>query len=207
MKIYTYSLGELQANCYLLEQEGKGMLIDPGDDASFILEELLRKNIQLVGIYLTHGHFDHAMAAGEIQMSFQVPLYIHKEDQFLIERIEETAKHFLDHKPIIIKPTLIHYFTSGDFKTKNSNTNFKFQILSTPGHTPGSVCFYFPDEKSIFTGDTLFARAVGRTDFAYGDKQKLRESLKKILELPDETEVYPGHGESTYIMEEKKNML
>jgi len=200
MRTYTYSLGELQANCYLLENEGEGLLIDPGDDGSFLLEELQRKNIKLVGIYLTHGHFDHVMAVGEIQMSFNVPVNINRKDQFLIDRVEETAHHFLNHTPIVIKPQLIQYIKQGNIQI----SHFKFQVIQTPGHTPGSVCFYFADEKIIFTGDTLFEGAVGRTDFTYGDKQKLKESLQKLMQLPDETEVFPGHGETTYILAEKK---
>ncbi len=201
MKIHVFSLGELQTNCYLLEDEGKALVIDPGDDAPFILEELQRKNLELVGICLTHGHFDHAMAVGEIQMSFPVPLYMSREDMFLIYRLEKSAQHFLDHSPVVVKPLNIEYFTPGELHI----SNFAFTVIPTPGHTPGSVCLYFPGEKNIFTGDTLFSGAVGRTDFAYGDKKKLHKSLELLFKLPDETEVYPGHGEITYIMTEKES--
>lgn len=199
MRIYTYPLGELQTNCYLIENEGKGILIDPADDGSFLLEELQRKNIELEALLLTHGHFDHCMAAGEIQMSLNVPLYLHKKDQFLIDRLESTAEHFLGYKPIVLPPKKIEYISSGDLKI----INFKFQILSSPGHTPGGVSYYFPEEKVIFTGDTLFAGAIGRTDLSYSSKKDLWSSLKTILALPEETIVYAGHGESTYIGQEK----
>lgn len=199
MRIHTYPLGELQANCYLIENEGKGILIDPADDGSFLLEELQRKNIELEALLLTHGHFDHCMAAGEIQMSLNIPLYLHKKDQFLIDRLESTAEHFLGYKPIVLPPKKIEYISSGDLKI----INFKFQILSSPGHTPGGVSYYFPEEKVIFTGDTLFAGAIGRTDLSYSSKKDLWSSLKTILALPEETIVYAGHGESTYIGQEK----
>ncbi len=199
MKIHTYTLGELQANCYLIEEEGKALIIDPADDASFLLEEVQRKNLELVGLFATHGHFDHVMAVGEIQMSFDVPLYIHKKDKFLIDRLESTAEHFLGHKQIIIPPTNIHYISSDEFQILNS----KFQIFHTPGHTPGGVSFYSPGEQAIFTGDTLFAGAIGRTDLSYSNKTDLWSSLRVILALPEETVIYPGHGESTYIGEEK----
>lgn len=198
MRIYTYPLGELQANCYLIENEGMGIMIDPADDGSFLLEELQRKNIELKALFLTHGHFDHCMAVGEIQMSLDVPLYLHKKDQFLIDRLENTAEHFLGYKPIIIPPRNIGYICS-----KLKIKNLKLQILETPGHTPGGVCYYFPEEKAIFTGDTLFAGAIGRTDLSYSSKKDLWSSLKLLLALPEETTVYPGHGESTYIGEEK----
>lgn len=199
MKIHTYALGELQANCYFIEQDGEALLVDPADDASFLLEEIQRKNLELVGLYATHGHFDHIMAVGEIQMSFSIPLYIHKKDQFLIDRLESTAEHFLGHKTIIIPPRFIKYVSNGELK----NSNFKFQILYTPGHTPGGVCFYFPEENAIFTGDTLFAGAIGRTDLSYCSKKDLWNSLKTILSLPEETTIYPGHGESSYVAQEK----
>lgn len=222
MRIHTYPLGELQANCYLIENEGKGILIDPADDGSFLLEELQRKNIKLEALLLTHGHFDHCMAAGEIQMAYDnvethcnasLPLYMHKEDQFLIDQLESTAEHFLGYKPIILPPKLMRYLNFGEFQISplrpsesegsEGQANFKFQILSTPGHTPGGVCYYFPEEKVIFTGDTLFSGAIGRTDLSYSNKKDLWSSLKTILALPEETIVYAGHGESTYIGQEK----
>jgi glyoxylase-like metal-dependent hydrolase (beta-lactamase superfamily II) len=199
MRIYTYSLGELQANCYLLENEGEALIIDPADDASFLLEEVQRKNLKLVGLFGTHGHFDHTMAVGEIQMSFNVPFYIHKKDQFLIDRLESTAEHFLGHKPIIVPPKLVEYVQEGEFKL----ANFQFKIIAAPGHTPGGVCFYFPEDASIFTGDTLFAGAIGRTDLSYSSKKDLWSSLKTLLALPEEVTIYPGHGESSYIGQEK----
>jgi len=199
MRIHTFSLGELQANCYLLENEGNALLIDPADDASFLLEKIQRLNLELVGILATHGHFDHVMAVGEIQMSFNVPFYIHKKDAFLIDRLESTAEHFLGHKQIIIPPNKIEFILNDELKIKN----FKLKIISSPGHTPGGVCFYFPEETAIFTGDTLFAGAIGRTDLSYSNKKDLWNSLRTILALPEETTIYPGHGESSYIGQEK----
>ncbi|MFH0773469.1 MAG: MBL fold metallo-hydrolase [bacterium] len=199
MNIYTYPLGELQANCYFLMSEGKVLIIDPADEGSFLLEELQRKNLELVALLATHGHFDHCLAGGEIQMSFDVPFYIHKKDQFLIDRLENTAEHFLGHKPITVPPKLVKYLPVGEFQIQN----FKFQILPAPGHTPGGVCYYFPEEKIIFTGDTLFAGAIGRTDLSYSCKKDLWNSLKEIFTLPEETTIYPGHGDSSYIGQEK----
>ncbi|MCX6730822.1 MAG: MBL fold metallo-hydrolase [Candidatus Roizmanbacteria bacterium] len=199
MKINTYALGELQANCYLLEHEGEALIIDPADDASFLLEEVLRRNLKLVALLGTHGHFDHVMAVGEIQMSFNVPFYIHKKDQFLIDRLESTAEHFLGHKQIIIPPKFIEFAGSGDLQL----STFKCNILHTPGHTPGGLSFYFPEEKEVFTGDTLFAGAIGRTDLSYSSKKDLWNSLKLLLALPEETTINAGHGESSYIGQEK----
>src|SRR3990172_9252196 len=107
MKVLNFALGQMQANCYFLIEGEECLIIDPADEASFILEELQRRKLKLAGMLATHGHFDHMMAAGEIQKSINVPLYISKEDLFLIDRLEETAEHFLGYKPIIIKPTSI----------------------------------------------------------------------------------------------------
>ena len=199
MKTHTYALGELQANCYLLENEGKAIIIDPADDGSFLLEELQRKNLELVALFATHGHFDHIMAVGEIQMSFAVPFYLHNKDQFLIDRLESTAEHFLGHAALIIPPKLIKDLNPGQFEI----SNFKFKILASPGHTPGGVCFYFPEDQALYSGDTLFAGAIGRTDLSYSNKNDLWSSLKTILTLPEETTIYPGHGDSSYIGQEK----
>ena len=209
MKIHPFRLGELQANCYLLEQDGEALLIDPADDANFILEELQRRNLTLAGILATHGHFDHCMAAGEVQMSYDVganhdspiPFYISQKDQFLIDRLESTAEHFLGYKPVILKPKIINYLSPGQFQI----SNFKLHILFTPGHTPGSVCYYFPEEQAVFTGDTLFAGAVGRTDLSYSSKPDLKTSLARLFALPEETTVYPGHGEETTILQERSS--
>jgi len=198
MRIYPYSVGELQANCYLIQEDKNALLIDPGDAASFLLEEVQRQNLTLVGILATHGHFDHVMAVGEIQLGIPAPFYIHKKDQFLIDRLEDTAEHFLGHKPIVIHPQKTNFFISGEIII----SNFKFEVLPTPGHTPGSVCFYFPEDKIIFTGDTLFASAIGRTDLSYSSRGDMRTSLKSLAALPEEVTVYPGHGEETIIANE-----
>ena len=151
------------------------------------------------------------MAAGEIQISMvetsrrdvSTILYIHKNDLFLIKRLEETAKYFLGYNPHTIQPKDIKFLNQNLFQV----SRFTFQVLHTPGHTPGSCCFYFKDEKVIFTGDTLFKHGIGRYDFSYSRKEDLKKSLEKILKLPDDTIVYPGHGEKTIIGNEKEFAL
>ncbi|MCS6956804.1 MAG: MBL fold metallo-hydrolase [Patescibacteria group bacterium] len=200
MKILRYSLGQLQANCYFLIKENNCLIIDPADEANFILEELQRKKLKLLAMLATHGHFDHLMAVGEIQKSFNVPLYISFKDKFLIDRLEKTAEYFLGYQPMILPIKMIRNL---DIKNSLKIKNYKLKIINTPGHTPGSVCFYFSEEKIIFTGDTLFKGAIGRYDFSYSNKNDLRESLDQILSLPKETIIYSGHGEETIIFKEK----
>jgi len=200
MNIHTYTLGQMQSHCYLLEEDGKALLIDPGDTADFLLEDIQRKNLELVGILATHGHFDHVMAVGEIQASYpDLPLHIHEKDLFLLNRLSETAKHFLGYDPVVLPVTRTSVLKKG----KQTIGPFAFEVLETPGHTPGSASLYFPETQTLFSGDTLFNAGIGRYDFSYSDKNELRKSIEKLLDLPRETIVYSGHGEETSIDDEK----
>lgn len=198
MKTICFQLGDLQTNSYVLYQENDCIIIDPADDASFLLEEIQRRNLKLQGMLATHGHFDHVMAVGEIQTSINVPLYIHKKDDFLIKRLGATAKHFLGYEPVVIPPKNISFIKEGLLRI----ANYGLRIIETPGHTPGGLSYYFPEEQTVFTGDTLFAGSVGRTDLSYSSKNDLRKSLEKLYALPGETIVYPGHGEETLMSNE-----
>ena len=205
MEILRYPLGQLQANCYVLIRDKKCIVIDPADEAAFILEELQRRNLSLVGMIATHGHFDHVMAAGELQMAYKpkiVPFYINKKDTFLIQRLGETAKYFLGYEPQVIPPQKLSSLTPGAFKL----SSFSCEITDTPGHTPGSVSLYFRKENIVFTGDTLFSENIGRYDFSYSSKADLKKSVESLLKLPEETVVYSGHGEETTIGDELKNL-
>lgn len=199
MEILRYALGQMQANCYFIVNGSNCIIVDPADDASFILEEIQRKRLNLLGMFATHGHFDHLMAVGEIQTSFNIPFYIFKEDQFLIDRQGETAQHFLGYKVDTIKPLVVKYLNEGDI-LKNS---FGIKVIKVSGHTPGSCAFYIKKEKTILTGDTLFKQGVGRYDFSYCSKEDLKKSLRKIMEFPGETKILPGHGEESTVSQEK----
>jgi len=201
MQIVKYVLGELQTNCYLLIKDEECLIIDPSDNADFLLEEIQRRNLKLLAMLATHGHFDHVMAVGEIQLSFNVPLYLHQKDQFLIDRLEETAEHFLKYKPVIIKPINIHKIRNKELRIMNK----ELKIIETPGHTPGGICLYLKHENILFTGDTLFKNGVGRTDFSYSSQTDLEKSLKTIFRLPSKTIIYSGHGEESTIAVEKAN--
>lgn len=201
MKIERYILGELQTNCYLLiDEENNCLIVDPADDGSFILEAIQRKRLKPQAILVTHGHFDHLLAVGEVQKSVNIPLYISKKDLFLIEQIEERAAYFLGYRPVTLP---IKNIKTLNKKMSLKIKNWLLKIIKTPGHTPGSVCFYLEKEKILFSGDTLFKNAVGRYDFSYSSKDSLIKSLKKIISLPEEVIIYPGHGEKTTIKEAK----
>ena len=190
----------MHSNCYLLENDGKALLIDPGDSGDFLLEKILSLKLDLVGIVATHGHFDHIMAAGEIQLSYpRLPLFIHPSDIFLLKRAVETANHFLGYDPVVVPISLTKSLDIGTCLI----ANFTFNLIHTPGHTPGSCVLYFKEDKALFSGDTLFKSGIGRYDFSYSDKELLKYSLKTILKLPIDTEVYSGHGVGTSIEDER----
>jgi len=199
MRITTYPLGELQANTYLLTADSSCVIIDPADDAAFLLEEVSRRNLTIEAMIATHGHFDHVMAVGEIQLATGAPFYIREEDMFLVKRVGETARHFLGYEPVVIPPAKTSFLAEGD----SGIGGFPFTVIRTPGHTPGGVCLYLMDEECLFSGDTLFKNAVGRTDLSYSNKAELRDSITSLLRLPEETIIYPGHGEPTTILAEK----
>jgi len=195
MIIHTFRLGDLQTNTYILEKEGFAIIIDPADDATFITEELQRRRLTPLAIYGTHGHFDHMLAVGEMQMNFSIPYYLHTKDAFLIQRVDSTAQHFLGYRPVFLPPNNTQTPPIGD----QHIGPFSFRIIHTPGHTPGSLSFYFEDEQALFTGDTLFFESIGRSDHSYGNKKELSQSISLLLTLPVHTIVYPGHGELTSI--------
>ncbi|KXK09832.1 MAG: putative metallo-hydrolase [Microgenomates bacterium OLB23] len=201
MKVQTLVLGELRTNCYLLTQGSDCMLIDPADSADFILEKLQREGLNLRAIFATHGHFDHVLAVGELQLSVDAALYIDARDDFLIARLNKTAEHFLGYDPLAIAPSTVTHVPQADEDIIIES--FSFRLIHVPGHTPGSIALYFPREEFVFTGDTLFNNAVGRTDLSYSRKDDLKTSLQKLMKLPDETIVYPGHGSETTIQEER----
>lgn len=182
MNIETLVVGSMATNCYIVDD----IIIDPGDDAEYIISHLTQKPSMIVA---THGHFDHIMAAYAIQLAYNIPFYIHKDDIFLLANMQSSAQHFLGLKEIDPPPVA----------TPIKNNSF----IHTPGHTPGSICLKFGD--ALLVGDTVFAGgAVGRTDFSYSDKEQLHQSIERILKLSGGTRILPGHGQATTVQTEKK---
>lgn len=205
MKVITFILGELQTNCYLIinQNTNQCLIIDPADEANFISEQILKQKLKPTAIIATHGHFDHILAANELQMAFAIPFYIHKKDLFLVKNLQKSASFWTKRKIFEKSPEKISFLQT---RIRNFKDFGKLRIIHTPGHTPGSVCLYFPEEKTLFTGDTLFANGVGRTDFTYSSEKDLLASLKKLAKLPGETKIYPGHGESSNLKEALVNL-
>ena len=210
IKFEVLVLGQLETNCYIVwdEETKDGLVIDPADDGVGISEEIINKGIKLVGVVMTHGHFDHSLAALDLKLMYNVPVYISSKDKFLLDRQDETAKHFL--KMDVKTPNILNIDKDLEEISEINFGKSKLEVIKTPGHTPGSVCLYYKPtlpslEKGglLFSGDTLFKDLRGRTDFKYGSTKKIFESLRKLMELPEETDVFSGHGESTNIGREK----
>jgi len=179
------------------------IIIDPGDDADYIINQINDLNKKPSMVVATHGHFDHLLAATEVMLAYNIPLLLHKADKFLLKRLQSSAKHFLgvetDPPPVVDR-----YLTEGE---KIKIGKYTLEIISTPGHTPGGIALYCKEAKILFVGDTVFDNGgVGRTDFIYADNKELIKSIRKLMKLPDETVVYPGHGDKTTIEEIKSNL-
>ena len=176
-------VGPYQANCYILgsKETKKGLVIDPGDEAYRIVKEVSRIGLKILNILITHGHIDHAGGAGELKKITGAPVLIHALDA-----------PYLNFRPDA------HLYDGQEIRLGN----YIVSVIHTPGHSPGGVSFHAPGV--IFTGDTLFAGSVGRTDFSGGNHHKLVEGVtKKIFPLGDDLRVYPGHGPATTIGRER----
>lgn len=201
MIIRSISVGLYEANCYIvMDKTSKECVVfDPGDEADKIIKLLNENDVKVKYIFLTHGHMDHTGAADAIRDFSKAPIAINIKDEELMLRntplFNLINKGNLEHKNADI------YLKHGDVY-KIGDTEIK--CIETPGHSPGGMCFAI--DKMVFTGDTLFAGSIGRTDFACGDYQTLISSIKKnLLVLADDIEIHPGHGGSSTIGYEKNN--
>jgi glyoxylase-like metal-dependent hydrolase (beta-lactamase superfamily II) len=187
-------------NCYLLTDGQAAVLIDPGDEAPKLLAALEQHKLRLKAIWLTHAHFDHIGAVEEITQTTDVPVYLHPADTTLYTHAKLAADHWgIPFTQPSKKPQPIQgggVLTLGDAQVS---------CLFTPGHAPGHIAFYLPEQQLLIAGDTLFQGSIGRTDLPGGDYAQLIDSIERqLLVLPDETVVYPGHGPATTIGQERR---
>ena len=193
-------VGQVQTNCFFFynKKSGEGIVVDPGDEPEKILRYVREKSLKIQGILLTHGHFDHIMAVKALKKEWKVPVYASREERTVLENPQINLSVQMS-KPISLSAD--YYLEDGE---ELELLGEKVKCILTPGHTCGGMCYYFPRQGVLFSGDTLFQESVGRTDFPTGSMGTLIRSVReKLLVLAPATKVCPGHGMMTSIENEK----
>jgi glyoxylase-like metal-dependent hydrolase (beta-lactamase superfamily II) len=203
MILETFPVGPLQCNCTILGDEttGEAMVVDPGDNIPQILTFLAQHKLTLRQIVVTHGHIDHIGGAARLKKATGAPVLLNQNDLPQLEIMDTQAAWIGVPTPEVAPPD----YSADDGMTVGI-AGHTAQVLYTPGHTQGSICLHFAPEGLLLAGDTLFAGSIGRTDLPGGDPKLILRSLHdRLLTLPDETHVIPGHGPGTTIGEERQS--
>lgn len=198
LKIYTIPTVPIEENCYVAfdEESKEGFIVDPGNEAEKIFSRIQGEGIKVQAILLTHGHWDHIGAVEELRQKLGVQVHIHGDDAAMLTDSRQNLFAYMAGGTMEGEPA-DKVFREGAVFPCGS---FSFKVIHTPGHTPGGCCFYSEEAGVLFSGDSLFAEEIGRCDFPGGSLRSLVGSLKeKILPLPEETKVYPGHGPATTV--------
>jgi len=198
-----FPVGPLQCNCSVIGDEAthEAMVIDPGDEIENVLAIVRRNKLQVKQIVITHAHIDHVGGAMKLRAATGAPILLNQNDLPQLKMLDMQAAWCGMASPG--KVEIDQSISAGDLVRAGSLAG---DVIPTPGHTEGSVCLYFPAEKKLIAGDTLFAGSIGRTDLPGGSMEKIILSLhEKVLALPDETVVVPGHGPLTTIGEERES--
>lgn len=199
MKIITIDKNDLGENIYIYHDENNGIIVDPGACFEEIKQCISQNNISISAILLTHGHFDHIMAASEVRTLTGAPIYCHREEKYMLENSEVNLSIKIGENTTLTPDKLVE-----DGQTLNFN-GIALKVIHTPGHTTGGICFYDEKNANLFTGDTLFRESIGRTDLPMGNHEELISCIKnKLFTLPDDVTVYPGHGKTSTIKHEKE---
>lgn len=196
----TFPVGPLQCNCIIIgcEKTRQAIVVDPGDEVDQILQRLSLHSLKPTVILHTHAHFDHVGATKPLKEVTEARTYLHPEDRFLYEHLAQQVEMFGLKAPE--QTQIDHWFKQDEALEVGT---LSAQVIHTPGHSPGSVSFYL--DGRLLSGDTLFAGGIGRTDLWGGSYEEIMRSIRdRLLTLPDETAVYPGHGPSTTIGQEKR---
>jgi glyoxylase-like metal-dependent hydrolase (beta-lactamase superfamily II) len=196
MEIKTFALGPLQTNCYVLAGETEAVAVDPGGDPAPVLAYLKENNLTLTHILNTHLHFDHTYGNSALSAATGAPILHGEDDAYLLDG--ELGRGGLFGLPQV-EPYEAQTIKPG----RTAFAGFDCTVLATPGHSKGSLTFYFPDAKAAFVGDLIFFRSIGRTDFEGGDLDELKRSVREnIFTLPPQTVLLSGHGPETTVGDE-----
>jgi glyoxylase-like metal-dependent hydrolase (beta-lactamase superfamily II) len=200
MKIRTFPLSAYEANCYLFSKGKDAVLIDPGDYSQEIVDIIKNENLNITHILITHIHLDHFYGATQFSKLTGAKIYISPEEDYLIKEEVDSWKECMYKKSC----GMVDYqpFEPGSYKFLGEQCD----VISAPGHTPGSLILYFPKLALAFVGDVIFQGSVGRHDFNGGDYETLMSSIKDIVfKFPDKTSLYTGHGPKTTVGHEKRH--
>ncbi len=205
MHIETFMLGDFETNCYCLTSGAKAcecIIIDPGLHPYPLIQHLEQHNLTPVAVFITHGHIDHIGGLEVVREKYpECKVYIHPGDASMLTDAAGNLS--------MVAGTLFQARPADEMLSDHQQlriAGMHFEVLHTPGHTPGGICLYCPSENLVFVGDTIFAGSVGRTDFPNGSHTQLIASIQKqLLALPEATKLYPGHGPVTTIRNEKKH--
>ena len=200
MKIIAMEVGLIGTNCYLVinEEQKTGVVIDPGGDADQILGKINQKGITIEAIFLTHGHSDHIMAVDEVREATGAKVYISEADADMLTKASSNLSVYMGAGKEFKEAD--EFLVDGEIITA---AGLKFQVVATPGHTKGGICLLCGD--TVFCGDTIFSESIGRTDLPGGSYSQILHSIKtKIMVLPDEMKLLPGHGPATTIGWERR---
>lgn len=210
LNLISFPVGSYQCNCSIIysNKTMEAIIIDPGNDHEFFLKQVKTMGLKPKKLLHTHAHFDHIGRSTEVSKATGATIHLHKADQFLYDMLPQQGKFFGQN---VGTPAPLDSFISDgeEFSIDIDDTEIKnfLKTIHTPGHTPGSCCFYtdYFETPMLFSGDTLFERSIGRTDLPGGDMNQIIKSIKeRLLVLPEETLVTPGHGGDTRVYEEKK---
>ena len=197
LRIVTHR--ELMQNCYVVhDADGEGVVIDPGDDAGKIVETIENRGLRMNAILATHAHYDHIGAAAEVKAHLGVPFYLHRRDAKTL-KYANLLEGVLKKGKKIRLPEVDSFF---DAEGSVAFANLRIDVIETPGHSPGGVCFHV--DNFLFTGDTVLEGRVGRVDLPGGDRAALLNSLGKLADRFPDAVVFPGHGEKSTVADELK---
>lgn len=194
INIEKYVLGPFATNTYIISKDDRSIIIDPAGKMEKV--DSLLKERKLLSILLTHGHFDHIKAVDGLYKKYHCPIYLSKEDENIARDPNQGEIFGIYNSAHISSP--LNYLEQNTLKIED----FNFEVIYTPGHTSGSVCYLI--ENHLFTGDTLFHLACGRTDLYSGSDRELKSSLRLLKELDDDLLIYPGHEETSILKNEKE---